>query len=568
MPSTRLLPPGYARNDAWADVQAGATTWIMLVPQAMAYALLAGLPPQVGLYASLVPLVAYALLGSSRQLSVGPVALDSMMVAAAVAALGAASEEAALAAAVALTAMVGALQLVMGMLRMGFISNFLSRPVVSGFTSAAALLIASTQLGPLLGLKLVPGSLLQTLQQLVQGMPGLSPLALLVGGTSLLVLLVSNALAPKFPRGLLVVVLGTVASAVLDLGERGLWVVGDVPAGLPGLQLPCEWLGNRQLWASALPIAVVSFVEALSVGRHLARAGHYEIAASRELVALGAANVSSSLFGGYVVGGGFARSAVNAQAGARSQVAALATAALMALTLLVLTGLFQPLPRTVLAAIVLAALMGLVDVEQARKLWRVKRSDFWLLLVTFLATLVLGMQLGLLTGVMASIALFVVRATRPHMAVLGRLPGSTVYRNSKRFREATLVPGVLILRIDAQFYFGNVSFLKETVNRLREQQSELKAVVLDASGMNQLDSSALEALQELERDLRERGISLLLAHVKGPVRDVMERSGWLATLREEKRVYHRVHDAVQSALGHPAAGEGATLPPCVGELAD
>jgi SulP family sulfate permease len=304
------------------------------------------------------------------------------------------------------------------------------------------------------------------------------------------------------------------------------------------------------------------------VSRHLAREGRYEIAPSRELLALGAANVSSSLFGGYVVAGGFSRSAVNAQAGARSQVAALATAALMALTLLLLTGLFQPLPRTVLAAIVLAALAGLVDVAQAKRLWHVKRSDFWLLLLTFVATLALGMQLGLLTGVLASIALFVVRATRPHVAVLGRLPGSTLYRNSKRFREAVAVPGVLILRIDAQFYFGNVSFLKETVNRLREQQVDLKAVVLDASGMNQLDSSALEALQELEADLRERGISLLLAHVKGPVRDVMEQSGWLRTLREERRVHHRVHDAVQCAVGQPVVGEGPALPPCVGELAD
>jgi SulP family sulfate permease len=557
-----------------SDLVAGATTWVLLVPQAMAYALLAGLPPEVGLYTAVIPLFAYALLGTSRQVAIGPVAIDSMMVASAIGALGLASRHDALAAAVALTLMVGLAQVVMGLIGAGFIANFLSRPVQGGFTSAAALVIASTQMGPLFGIKLRQDSLFRAVSDLAGSLANLHVTSSLMGVAALLALVMLKVLAPKFPRALAVLALATLLCAVLALDEQGLAIVGTVPAGLPTAAMSSvDWFSRPQMWGAALPIALVSFVESLSSGRTLARRARYEIVPNRELVALGAANVSSSLFGGYVVAGGLSRSTVNADAGAKSQLAALVTAALVALTLLLLTPYFYYLPKPALAAVVLAAVASLIDVGQVKRLWRVKRTDFWLLAMSFAATLAFGMQLGLLLGVSASIALFVIRATRPHMAILGRLPGSTVYRNQARFPSACATPGILILRIDAQFYFGNVTFLKDTVTRLLSEHSDLKAIVLDASGMNELDSSALEALQELERDLGDRRIALYLAHVKGPVRDVMERAGWLERLRTEKRVFHRVHDAVLHASGACtpealASSETNCLPPCVGELAN
>jgi SulP family sulfate permease len=564
-----------------ADVVAGATTWIMLVPQAMGYALLAGLPPEIGLYASLVPLIAYAVLGTSRQLAIGPVALDSMMVAAAVAGLGIASGSEAIGVVIALTLLVGATQIAMGLLGLGFVSNFLSRPVLSGFMSAAALVIGSSQLSPLTGVSLPRGSVLGSLIALWKSYADIALLPLAFGLGSFGALIWLKRVKPAWPRGLLVVTVATGASFGLGLDERGLAVVGTVPSGLPAFGLPAQsWLETPALWTAALSIALVSFVESVSVGRHLARQGRYEINPSRELVAVGAANVSASLFGGYAVAGGFSRSAVNAQAGAKSQLAALTTASLIGLTLLLFTPLFHHLPKAVLAAIVLSAVLGLVDVPQAKRLWKIKRSDFWLLVLAFIATLVTGVQLGLLIGVGASIALFVVRATRPHTAVLGRLPGTSTYRNVLRFPDATECPKVLALRIDAQFYFGNVTFLKETIGRLRGERPDLSAIVLDASGMNQLDSSALDALLELERDLGEAGITLFMAHVKGPVRDVMERAGWLSRLRDEQRVHHRVHEAILEArarlapqassearVASPSEPPFVAAPPCVGELA-
>ena len=544
--------PRYQRSDLRSDTVAGVTTAVMLIPQGMGYALLAGLPPIVGLYAALLPLLAYALLGTSRQLAVGPVAMDSLLVAVAVSAIAQTGSQQYVAYAALLGAMVGAMQLLLGLLGMGFVVNLLSRPVLSGFTSAAALLIGFSQLQHLLAIELPrTHHVHRILAQAVQQLPSWSLLTLGIGGGSIALLLLLKRKAPRIPRAMVVVVLTTALVGILGLGAQGVPTVGVVPAGLPKLWLPPLDLGIIQkLLPAAATISLVAFIEAISVGKHFARLQRYEVNPGQELVALGAANVVGSLSGGYPITGGFSRTAVNAAAGARTPMAGVVAAAVVALTLLFLTPLFNTMPKAVLAAIIMTAVFGLFDGREPLRLWRVKRNDFWLLAFTFAMTLSAGIQYGILLGVGASILAFVVGTTRPHFAVLGRVPGTEAYLNVARHPHVVTEPGIVVLRIDAQFYFGNVSFLKETLRRLEAAlEQPLRAVVLDASGVNQLDSSAEDALAEIERDYTERGVGLYLAHVKGPVRDVMSRTGALQRLSDEHRIYLRTHDAVQAALG-------------------
>jgi len=548
--------PRYRREDASADLVAGITTGVMLIPQGMGYAMLAGLPPVVGLYASTVPLLVYAVFGTVRELGVGPVAMDSLLVAVAVSAIAESGSEAYLAHAIMLGAMAGAVQLLLGVFGLGFLANFLSRPVLSGFMSAAALIIGFSQLKHMLGLELprthhvhaVIGSALSQLSAWHW-----ATLAIGAGATVLLLLL--KRMAPRVPRAMVAVVGATLAVVALGLDASGVQIVGEVPAGLPALSLPAfDLAAASSLLPSAFTIALISFVEALTVGKHFSRLHGYEIRPGQELVALGMANLGGSLVGGYPVAGGFSRTAVNAQAGARTPMAGVVTALLIALTLIFLTPLFYYMPKAVLAAVIMTAVFGLFDLREPLKLWRVERNDLWLLLFTFAMTLSVGIQFGILAGVGLSLLLFLIRTTRPHVAVLGRIPGTEAYLNVKRHPHAVELPGVLVVRIDAQFYFGNVTFLKQTLAKLEAAMGEpLKGLVLDAGGINQLDSSAEDALQELEQDYRERGIRLIFSHVKGPVRDVMHRTGLLQRLAEEGRIHLRTHDAVLSAAGQ---GEG------------
>lgn len=544
--------PAYARGDLRSDLAAGLTTAVMVIPQGMGYAMLAGLPPIVGLYAALAPILAYAIFGTSRQLSVGPVAMDSLLVATAVGALAEAGSDQYLHIATTLAVMVGLVQLALGLSGMGFVVNFLSRPVISGFTSAASLIIGASQLKYLLKIELPKTQLVhEVLWAALQRLGSAHLATVLIGAASLAFLTVMKRLRPRQPRALYVVVASTLAVVALGLEGRGVQVVGDVPSGLPRLTLPSADLALwRKLLPSALTIGLVAFMEAISVGKHFARELRYEVRPSQELVALGAANLAGGLFGGYPVAGGFSRSAVNAAAGARTQLAALVTVLVVALTLLVLTPLFRAMPHAALAAIIVQAVAGLVDVAEPRRLYRIKRMDLALLAFTFVMTLGVGIQWGIVLGVGASVLAFVVQTTRPHLAVLGQVHGTEAYLNVARHPHARQFPGVLIVRLDAQFYFGNVTFLKDTLQKLeRAMTTKLVAVVLDASGMNQLDSSAEAALCEIDRDYAERGVTLLFARVKGPVRDVMYRSGLLKRLSDQGRIFFRTHDAAQYASG-------------------
>jgi len=536
----------YRRSDLTGDVTAGLTTMVMLVPQAMAYAMLAGLPPEIGLYASIVPLMVYAVFGSSRQLAVGPVAMISLLVATGVGAVAQPGSGDYLAYAVLLALMVGLMQFGMGLFRAGFIVNFLSHPVISGFTSAAALIIGFSQLKHLLGVPIERGHVHEIIAQAFSQLSAVDTATLAIAVASIVALLLFRRWNRRFPSALVVVTVGTLA--VVGFGLTGVATVGSVPGGLPTPSLPSwDWAAMETLWPTALTIAMVGFMESVSVASVFARKHKYDIDPNQELVGLGLANVFGSFFTAYPVTGGFSRTAVNDQAGARTGMASVITAVGVALTLLFLTPLFTHMPKAVLAAIIVVAVSGLVDIKEIKHLWKVSKTDLAMLLVTFAATLAVGIEEGIIIGVVTSLVAFVARTTKPHTAVLGRLPGTRDYRNLKNFPEAEATDGVLVVRVDAQYYFGNAAFLKNELKRLEEASTvSLNAVVIDACAMNQLDSSAEAVLTELAESYQERGIDFYFAHVKGPVREVMHRSGFDKRLGDD-HFFLNVHDAVEQA---------------------
>jgi sulfate permease, SulP family len=554
MTLARIVPlfgalKGYGRAEARGDLVAGLTTAVMLIPQGMGYAMLAGLPPIYGLYAALLPLVVYGLFGTSRQLAVGPVAMVSLLVAAGVSAIAPAGSESFIAYAILLAAMVGVLQLAMGLGRLGFLVNFLSHPVISGFTSAAALIIGFSQLGHVLGLELSRSQSVAVIAYEAASRLGEAHgMTLAIGGGAVAVLVLLKKVAPTFPAALTVVALSSIGVWALGLQEQGVKIVGAVPDGLPTPSLPLfDAAAIRELFPIALAIALVGFMESIAVAKRYARENRYEVDANRELVGLGLANLAGSVTQAFPVTGGFSRTAVNAQAGARTGLATIITAGAVGLTLLFLTPLFYYLPKAVLAAIIIAAVFSLIDVAEVKHLWQVKRTDLVMLLVTFAATLALGIEEGILVGVGASLAVLVFKTTRPHVALLGRVRGSDEYRNVENFPDAETHDEILAIRLDAQIYFGNVNFLKEALDAAEKTRpAPVEFVVLDASGINQIDASGDAAFREILSGYRERGIELLLATVKGPVRAVLERSGFLDELGRD-HLFLRVHDAVSWA---------------------
>ncbi len=538
--------------DLRSDVLAGLTTAIMLIPQAMAYAMLAGLDPIIGLYASTIPLAIYALLGTSRQLAVGPVAMVSLLVASGVGAI--AGDDLALFTALAalLALMVGLMQWGMGVARLGFLVKFLSHPVIAGFTSAAALIIGFSQLKHLMGVDIARSHHVhEILLAAVEQVGNVNPLTLGISVASIVLLMALKKFAPRFPRFLLVVVGGALAVWGFGLDAQGVAIVGEVPGGLPMPSVPTLELSQIQdLLPIAITIALVSFMESISVAKNFARQNRYDVDADQELKALGLANVGGAFLGGYPVTGGFSRTAVNAQAGAKTGLAGLVSAGVVVLTLLFLTPLFYYLPKGVLAAIIMTAVFGLVDFKEAKHLWAISKSDLALMGITFLATLTLGIEQGILLGVAASLVFFIWKTSRPHVAVLGRLPGSTVYRNVDRYDDAVTTPGVTALRVDAPLYFANTAFLKDTVMAAMERcESETCHLVVDCKGIGSVDAQALSTIEEIVDELQHKGVVLWLAGVRGPVRDALKSAHLVETIGRQHFV-ERVHEAVDAATGN------------------
>lgn len=553
----------YRRQDLAGDLMAGVIVAIMLVPQSMAYAQLAGLPPEIGLYASILPLVVYGLLGSSRALAVGPVAIVSLLVASGTSHMAEPGSAAYIQLALTLAFLAGMIQVAMGLVRLGFLVNFLSHPVLSGFTSAAAIVIGFSQVKTLLGIQ-IPRTegFFQSVAYTVQNMGATNLVTLSIGLASIaLLLFFRGRLAGLLRRWrlpeqaimvitrsgpLVVAALGILLVAALDLDQRaGVSVVGTVPAGLPPLTLPSM---DPSTWAMLLPTALaigfVGYMESISVAKALASKRRQKIDADQELVALGAADLAASLTSGYPVTGGFSRSSVNFSAGANTGLASILTAGLIALTVIFLTPLFYYLPNTVLAAIIIVAVLGLIDLATLRHVWQYSRADAASWLVTFGAVLIFGIEAGILAGVATSIALYLWRTSRPHMAVVGRVGDSEHFRNVLRHPVQTC-PHVIAVRVDESLYFANTKYLEDQLLAMVAERPEVRSLLLICSAVNFIDASALETLESLAHELHDAGVRLYLAEVKGPVMDRLRSIGFVGELGEE-RIFLSTHDAMRA----------------------
>jgi high affinity sulfate transporter 1 len=539
---------GYDRGWLRGDLVAGLTVWAVLVPEALAYATIAGVSPVVGLYAAPGALIFYAAFGSSRHLVIGPMAATAALSAAAVADLSpaGANEFAELTVTLAIT--VGALALIAGLARLGFLANFISEPVLKGFIVGLALTIIVGQVPKLLGVEKEGDDFFDQLWHLLGNLGGTSGLTLLVGLASLVLVVVLKERAPRVPGSLVVVLAGILAVKLFDLDAHGVSIVGTIDSGLPSLGLPdVGWRDYLDLAPAGVGVMLVGFAEGLGAAKTYASRNHYEVDANRELLGLGAANVAAGLSSGMVVNGSLSKTAVNGSAGARSQVSGIVVAVLTVVTLLFLTGLFESLPEATLAAVVIAALVELVDVRALRELYRVRtnvlgkvaaRPDFVAALAALFGVLVFDTLPGLFIGIGVSLLLLVYRASRPHVAVLGRAPGTEAqWTDLERHPENEQVPGVVVLRPESGLFFANADWVR---SHIRAHAEHARAIVLDSESMPYVDVSAVRMLAELTEDLERRGVRLLVARNLGQVRDVVRRSGEGTALQ----LYPTVEDAL------------------------
>lgn len=561
MPVTRLPVPGWLREYSGdqfiQDLIAAVIVTVLLIPQSLAYALLAGVPPEVGLYASILPLVAYALIGTSRTLSVGPVAVIALMTATTLGDVASQGTASYITAASVLALLSGLFLAAMGFLRLGFITNFLSHTVISGFITASGIIIALGQLEHILGVRTEGDTLTELLPGLLAGLGGIHPPTLAVGTGVLVFLVLARNQLPRWlsalglgPRIASVaartapifgVLISIAAVRLFELEGEGVALTGRIPAGLPVLEVSLPSLALvRELALPALLISIIGYVESISVGRTLASKRRQKIDANRELLGLGAANIASSVSGGFPVTGGFSRSVVNFDAGAATQAASIMTAVGIALASVFLTPLLYYLPKATLAATIIIAVVSLIDTPIIARTWRFSRADFHALMTTILITLALGVETGVAAGVGISIALHLYRTSTPHIAEVGLIEGSEHFRNVRRY-QVTTRPEILTLRPDESLFFANAAYLEEAVQRAVFDRDRIAHVVLQCSAVNELDFSALEMLEHLNQQLFEQGIALHLSEVKGPVMDKLRRTGFLDRL--SGRVYLSQYEA-------------------------
>lgn len=547
----RYLPiltwlPHYHKRLLGADLLAGLIVTVMVIPQSLAYALLAGLPAVVGLYASILPQLIYTLFGTSKTLAVGPVAIIALMTGAALSSVAATGTETYLQAALILSLLSGSMLMAMGLLRMGFFSNFLSHPVISGFLTASGILIAASQLGSLLGVKSSGFTLIERLMTLVPNLDTFNLPTLLIGGTTLLFLIsmrrhgkpALHKLGLPLPLADLIAKAGPVFAVVItslitwqwQLAERGVDIVGQIPGGLPALSFP---IGDYSLWKAllipALLISLVGFVESVSMGQMLAAKRRQRISPNQELISLGATNLAAGFTSGMPVTGGLSRTVINYDAGAQTPAAGAFAALGIALVTMSFTGWLYYLPIATLAATITVSILTLVDIAMLRQTWRYSRSDFAAMAVTILLTLCEGVEAGIISGVTLSIALFLYRTSRPHSALVGRVPDTEHFRNTER-HEVETVSNVALLRIDESLYFANARYLEDTVYNLVASHPQLEHVVLICSAVNLIDASALESLDAINARLKDSDVKLHLSEVKGPVMDRLKNSDFLDAL--------------------------------------
>ncbi|MEO2050939.1 MAG: solute carrier family 26 protein [Allomuricauda sp.] len=542
--------PNYNRTTLYGDFIAGITLGIMLVPQGMAYAMIAGMPPIYGLYASLVPPIIYAIMGTSRQLAVGPVAMDSLLIAAGIGAMNFTTTEDYIAAVIFLTMLIGMVQLLFGIIKMGSFVNFLSKPVINGFTSAAAILIGLGQLKHILGIALPQsGKVYVLLGSIFKNLNQVHLLTFGLGIVVILLILGLRKINKKLPGPLLIVVLGILGVVLFGLEGKGIEVVGEIPEGLPKFQLPvAQWDQIGKFLPIALTVALFGFMESISIAKSVEeKHPEYELDANQELRALGMSNILGSFFQSLEVSGSFSRTAINDEAGARTGLSLVFSSLIIAAVLLFLTPLFHDLPTLALGGIIIVSVFGLIDVKYPLYLWKNRKDEFLLLTATFVMTLCIGLIEGILLGVLLSLLLLVYRISNPHIAVLGRIKGTNYFKNINRFAEDVEIEDtILVLRFDAQLYFGNKDYFKKQLYQFLKQKGEgVKYVVLNAEAINYIDSSATVMLERVILELKEKGIQFKIAGAIGPTRDILHQSGIIAVLGEEN-LFAQTFEAVDS----------------------
>ena len=539
--------PNYNSSRLKGDFIAGITVSIILIPQGIAYALIAGLPPIYGLYCALVPQLVYAIFGSSRQVAIGPVAMDSLIVATGVSTLALAGSDSYIAIAILLAFMVGSIQFLLGVFRLGFIVNFLSKPVISGFTSAVALTIGINQFRNLFGVDFVQSDQIQyVLEDIWFNIIDFNSHTTVIGLTSVGVIILLRKINKKIPNALLVVVVGILTIRYFGDEFSDVAIVKDIPSGLPSFSFPEMDISQmRELLPIALTLVMVGYLETISIGKSLeAKQDEYKLRPNQELIALGLSNIIGSWFKAYPSTSSFSRSAINQESGATTGMASLVSVVMVLLTLLFLTPLFYHLPKTVLAAIIIVAVFGLVNAKEAIFLWKANNLDFWLLVVTFFSTLLFGIEYGIMIGVGLSLIILIFRTSRPYVAELGKVPDSDFYRNRERFNEVILDDEVLVFRFDAQLFYANSSYFIETLELMVEEKGpRLKLIVLDAESINRVDSTGVEMLKERIRFYHKKNILFYFAGVKGPVRDHLFRGKILEIITLD-HFYMRVNGAV------------------------
>lgn len=522
--------PNYKREFFKNDLGAGLAVGIMLIPQGIAYAMIAGLPPIYGLYTAMIPQMVYAIFGTSRQLAVGPVAMDSLIVASGVATLAEIGTEHFIEFAILLAFMMGVLQVLFGVFKLGFLVNFLSRPVISGFTSAAALIIALSQLKHLLGVDIQRNNQIHSLVYgAIQNLKDTNLITLSIGIISILILVFFKQFSKKIPPALVVVVLGIVIVKFFNLDQIGVKIVGDIPSGLPNFIVPSfEKQTLIDLFPIALTLSFIAFLEAISVAKAIEiKHNDYKVIPNQELIALGMGNIVGSFFQTYPATGGFSRTAVNNQAGAKTPMAAIFSGSVVGLTLLFFTPVFYYLPEAVLAAIIVVAVFGLLDFKVPKQLLEYSKKELVILNSTLLITATVGIKEGIFVGVILSLGMLIYTTAKPHIAILGRIPETHFYRNIKRF-EGLLITSeeILIVRFDAQLFFANVQYFKDKLeSSVAGKGNKLKLIIIDGESINSIDSSGVYMLNDVITKYRRLNIDIAFTGMKGPVRDILDKSG-------------------------------------------
>ncbi len=525
---------------------AGLLVTVILVPQGMAYATLAGFPPVYGLFAAFIPLVVYPFFGSSRHLSVGPVALVSIMIYGGLSTMAKPLSPEFIQLGILTALIAGVIQIALAILRMGFLINFLSEPVIKGFTFSAGLIIILSQLFGIFGIKKSVGSsALELLRHLTLDISNIHLMTAVIGSSALALLTIVRYLKKTFPIGILVVILATTATYFFKLHTSGLAITADVPGGLPAIRYDFITYANAiKVLPLAFAICLISFIESLAIAQSInSRHRHPPIDANRELFALGLAKFVGSFFQAFPNTGSFSRSAVNDEAGAQSGLASLFAAAFIGLVLMFFTPLFYYLPKCILSAIVIAAVLSLIQVNYIKVLYQFDRKDFIVFMVTCLATFIFGIQIGVATGIAISIVMILRKSAKPHYAILGQLPQTRSFRNINRYKEAVTHDNFVVIRYDQDIYFGNAIHFHDTIINLTRSFPKASAIILNAGVISDIDSTGMTQLKRLVEKLNEKEISLYLTHVRGPVRDKLTESDVLKMIGENN-LYLTVHDAV------------------------